>query len=528
MKIELLKEPLIEFGNDFLSDDPKLGLSIGGFFSSTNKGHRSEIHLGMIGTNENLEQAIDWIKQFESPIESIASKSKNKKKYNTRIENGEVIDYTDEESWLFAEEFEAEKESEDEISEPINKLLNPDFIGFNEETNLKCCFVNDDTNNKSVKFATLNEILKNTDYNNFDKAVKICDLYIKAYEDLLVNNISTKPDICIIVIPSNVFKKLSSIKYNKKGQNFNLRRYLKAQLLIYSSKIPVQIILEDTLTKKKKSLQDMSMQAWNFIVSSYYKNNCTPWTLTLKDKDTCFIGISFHKVLNEDSNLIRSSIAQAFNYEGKGIVFIGKPFEWDMDKMDTPAPHLSYSYAMEMIVKVIKQYKKINRNQAPARVVVHKTTDFWNTAINKDYAEVEGLKDGIRDFLGEDVEIDLVTIKNSSIKLFRERGKYPVMRGTLIHQDRATGILYTTGYIPYYETYPGLYVPHPLEVSIYEGESTLRTVCEEILALTKLNFNNCNYYDSYPITIRFSQKVGEIVQYSDNSENLPNQYYYYM
>jgi hypothetical protein len=527
MKIELLKEPLIEFGNDFLSDDPKMGLSIGGFFASTNKGHRSEIHLGVIGTKENIEQALDWINQFNLPIESVASVTK--KKNNSEIDDGEVKDYDDEESWLFAVEDEEDNEDEQEIgkSSTINKLLNPDFIGFNKNTSLNCCFENDEVNNKAVKSVKINEILQDSDLKNFDKAIRICDLYIEAYENLLENNISTKPNICLLVIPSNVFKKLSSIPYTN-GLYFNLRRYLKAQLLRYKDKIPVQIILEDTLTKKKKSMQDMSMQAWNFIVSSYYKNNCTPWTLTLKDKNTCFIGISFHKVLTEGANLIRSSIAQAFNYEGKGIVFIGKTFEWDINKMNTPAPHLSYEYAKEMVAKVIEQYKKINKNQSPTRVVIHKTTDYWNATINKDYAEVEGLKDGIRDYLGDEVEIDLVTIKSSPIKLFREKGIYPVMRGTLVHQDRATGILYTTGYIPYYETFPGLYVPHPIEVSIYEGETTLRNVCEEVLALTKLNFNNCNYYDSLPITIRFAQKVGEIIQYSDNTEELPNQYYYYM
>ena len=32
MKIELLEEPTLEFGNDFICDDPKIGISIGGFF----------------------------------------------------------------------------------------------------------------------------------------------------------------------------------------------------------------------------------------------------------------------------------------------------------------------------------------------------------------------------------------------------------------------------------------------------------------------------------------------------------------
>lgn len=60
------------------------------------------------------------------------------------------------------------------------------------------------------------------------------------------------------------------------------------------------------------------------------------------------------------------------------------------------------------------------------------------------------------------------------------------------------------------------------------GESTLRQVCEEILALSKLNFNNCNYYSSLPITLTFSQKVGEVIQYIPEDIEPPNRYYYYM
>jgi hypothetical protein len=270
------------------------------------------------------------------------------------------------------------------------------------------------------------------------------------------------------------------------------------------------------------------MQAWNFCVANYYKNTGTPWTLSLKDKNSCFIGISFHKVLSSDSNVMRSSVAQAFNYEGKGIIFVGDQFEWDSKKTNTPAPHLNYEYAKNLIANVIQEYKLYNKNLAPTRIVIHKTTDFWDSKINSDYAEVEGLKDGIRSVLGNDVEIDLVAIKSANIKLLRKQGNYPVIRGTLLHVDEATGVLYTTGYIPYYETFPSSHIPHPLEINIYEAESTLKKISGEILALTKMNFNNCNYYNSLPITIQFAQKVGEIIQYMEEGTTPPNKYFFYM
>lgn len=530
----LLKEPKLEFGGDLLTDDPKLGISVGGFFSTTSQTHRSELHYAIIGTNNNIEAAKLWLVQFNERIE--ASDEKVKLKHQSKIEDGQVIDYDDDESLLFSSDFQPESSNIDnDISDETtpdeeatikNKRLNPDFPGFSKESIFNSSFINDDTNNHTVHSQKIKEILDDQDLTNFDKSVRICDLYIAKYKVLIDTSLS-KPSLCFIIIPAEVFKRLSSIPY-RNNLHFNLRRYLKAQLIAIAGAIPVQIILEDTILGTKKSLQDLSMQAWNFVVANYYKSGATPWTLTMKDKHTCFIGVSFHKVHNSENNLVRSSIAQAFNFEGKGIVFIGKPFEWDVKKMNTPAPHLTYEYAKNLISQVIEEYKIFNRNILPNRVVIHKTTDFWNSAINSDYAEVEGLKDGIRHVLGEEIIIDLVTIKSSPVKLLRRDGKYPVIRGTMLPLDQQTGVLYTTGYIPYYETFLGVHIPHPLDVSIYEGESTLRNVCDEIMALTKLNFNNCNYYDSLPITIRFAQKVGEIIQYADENAKLPNKYYFYM
>ncbi|MEP2669087.1 MAG: hypothetical protein ABJH04_08835 [Cyclobacteriaceae bacterium] len=535
---ELLREPLLEFGEEFLSSDPKSGIARSGFFSLSNNQHRSEIHYAIIGTNTQIERTKEWIDQFEQYIQAEVEYSEEEledDKKNVEIVDGEVVE---------AEFDDIEEEVTDSqlnsifgniLSQPtlpanqkptfeVNKRMNPDFPGFEADSAFKCKFFNDESNNKSIKELAIKAILE-SDSTKLDKALQITDLYIRAYERILEDSVS-KPNICIIVVPSEVFKKLSSIKYSN-GKYFNLRRYLKSQLIILARAIPVQILLEDTIKGTKKSLQDKSMQAWNFVTANYYKNGGIPWTLTLKDKTTCFIGISFHRVQDTEKNLLRSSIAQAFNYEGKGIIFIGKQFEWDSDETNTPAPHLTHSYAEELIQNILAEYKKYNKI-SPARVVIHKTTDFWDASIHNEYAEAEGFRYGITKALGEEVEIDLVTIKSSKIKLLRGKGKYPVLRGTLMKLSEKYGLLYTTGYIPYFESFPGVHVPHGLEVSIYEGDSTIRKVCDEIMALTKLNFNNCSYYDSLPITIRFAQRVGEIIQYMPDGVSPPNKYYYYM
>jgi len=540
MKVELLKEPFLEYGNDLISDDPKMGISAAGFFSLSNNTHRSELHYAIIGTSNNVESVKQWVAQFENPIEATSDSVTIVE--DADIIDGEVIDNiidAEDDGTLFQElalqshelvKLEVQQILDEEAGETsystVNKRLNPDFPGFNENHPFFCKFVNDEANNILILESKIREIMDNLETNTFDKLVHICDLYIEAYK-FLINKSVSKAEVCFIAIPTKIVKRLGSIPF-KGSRFFNLRRYLKAQLITLRDAIPVQIILEDTFMGTRRSIQDLSMQAWNFCVANYYKNTGTPWTLSLKDKNSCFIGISFHKVLSSESNAMRSSVAQAFNYEGKGIIFVGDQFEWDAKSMDTPAPHLKYEYAKKLIENVIHEYQLYNKNLSPNRIVIHKTTDFWDSKTNPDYAEVEGLKDGIRQILGNNVIIDLVCVKSAEIKLLRKQGNYPVIRGTLLHIDEVTGILYTTGYIPYFETFPGLHIPRPLEIGIYEAESTLKKISEEILALTKMNFNNCNYYNSLPITIQFAQKVGEIIQYMDEGTTPPNKYFFYM
>ena len=39
----------------------------------------------------------------------------------------------------------------------------------------------------------------------------------------------------------------------------------------------------------------------------------------------------------------------------------------------------------------------------------------------------------------------------------------------------------------------------------------IKTVMRDILALTKLNYNACLYGDGLPVTLRFSDKIGDIL-----------------
>ncbi len=50
-----------------------------------------------------------------------------------------------------------------------------------------------------------------------------------------------------------------------------------------------------------------------------------------------------------------------------------------------------------------------------------------------------------------------------------------------------------------------------MRIDIQHGEVELEQVARDVFALTKLNYNACRSGDSEPVTIGFSDAVGEIL-----------------
>lgn len=120
---------------------------------------------------------------------------------------------------------------------------------------------------------------------------------------------------------------------------------------------------------------------------------------------------------------------------------------------------------------------------------------------------------------------DFVTILDTNFRLFR-KGAYPPLRGTSIELDDTTTLLYTRGSVRYYKTYPGAYIPQPLEIRVVESDESQETICGEILALSKMNWNNTQFDGKYPITLSCAKKVGQIMKYVSGEPQ--RRYSYYM
>jgi hypothetical protein len=114
-------------------------------------------------------------------------------------------------------------------------------------------------------------------------------------------------------------------------------------------------------------------------------------------------------------------------------------------------------------------------------------------------------------------------------KLFRD-GDYPGLRGTALLLDNRNANLWTTGYVPQLDTYIGPETPNPLFITILRssgGLPDMSTVLKDIMGLTKINYNSCNFNDGPPVTVRFAKMVGEVLTQGSakGADRQPFKYY---
>lgn len=278
---------------------------------------------------------------------------------------------------------------------------------------------------------------------------------------------------------------------------------------------PLQLMRELSLESNPKTQQDDATKAWNFCTALYYKANQTvPWKLptNINRPSICFVGIGFYR--SRDRGVLNTSLAQIFDELGNGVILRGTPV--DIDKNDRQ-PHLTTKQARDLLQRALAEYE-VALGHSPGRLVMHKTSNYIAS-------ELEGFREATDEQRVRNV--DFVTILDTDMRLFRD-GIYPPYRGTHVELDDTTHLLYTRGAVRYYRTYPGPYIPQPLEVRIVESDESPSVICQEILGLTKMNWNNTQFDGKYPITIECARKVGQIMKYLSEHDQPQIRYSFYM
>jgi hypothetical protein len=214
----------------------------------------------------------------------------------------------------------------------------------------------------------------------------------------------------------------------------------------------------------------------------------------------CYLGVVFKRLAKSQGNKNACCGAQMFLEDGLGMVFKGALGPWYSEV--SGQCHLDKAEAKKLLERAIASYAADHDEKPPKQIFVH-----GSAAFNDD--EWAGFKEAAE---AAGTEVVAVRIKKSggNLKLFTQ-GTGAVMRGTAIVLSERKAILFTSGFVPRLNTYPGWNVPNPLEVDICNGEADIEVVLQDILRLSKLNYNSCKFGDGFPITLKFASTVGDIL-----------------
>jgi hypothetical protein len=480
--IEILPEPVLNFRYGQAMVDPRDGLSIFGPFDTDASSHPRSIVYGVIGTGRGIDAFKGFTRALTGPVTT------DVKAYDFK-------------NW-------------------------PHFPGF--EAAYSCRFPDCPAFEHTIQEASLCAQVKEIDPHK--RAARLVEMYLEGLDIAARRDENVALIFC--VVPDAIWKAcrpLSHIedgtgdkisakerKLRRAGKDFfgsydpedymrsvDFRRQLKARAMAHG--IPLQIIKEstlnlhpgeDTATSKESP---RSAVAWFLSTAVYYKAGGKPWRLGTARDGVCYVGIVFRRSEQmSDSSRTACCAAQMFLDTGDGVVFKGEFGPWYSP--ESHEFHLDSDTATALLRGVLATYNNLGGKDIK-EVFLHSRSPISKEEYNA-YLKA----------CPSHVTLSAIQVRRveDELRLFRP-GCMPVLRGTCLPVSQTKCYLWTTGFKPRLETYDGFEVPVPLSIELQHGHASLTQVSRDILGLTKLNYNTCRLGEAQPVTVGFSDKVGEIL-----------------
>lgn len=492
LPVEHFFEPPLEFAYGQKTAHPKDGLFLYGPHERSKK--TKEIRVGVIGTQDGIKYFRTWGERIKRRVE-VPPPGKGEKANRLHLANFPGLEET------------------------LGITFNPD----------EC----------SAYALDIKDIDRASRILNLHEAVsKVVGLYVEKARKH-VRNDERAIDVWVLVVPEIVFERCRPGSKRaglpmEKG-DFSKRQKKKVALPLFSGVInqeaedifedapdfhrqvkaeflsiaPTQLLRETTIApdefKNKagyplRKTQDAATVAWNLATGLYYKTQPKPpWKLAEVRSRVCYLGLVY-KNLPNDPNGHACCAAQMFLNEGDGVVFRGANGPWKTGDYEY---HLKRDAAKNLMTMVLETYSD-NHDGPPSELFIHGQTYFndeeWQAFVDAAPSTTNVVGVRIRTTSGE-------------TKLFRD-GDYPVLRGTALLLDDRNAYLWTNGYVPQLDTYIGPETPNPLNITVLRSKNEMpdiKTVLSDIMGLTKINYNSCNFNDGLPVTVRFAKMVGEVL-----------------
>ena len=487
----VLDEPLLEFAGGGRDTDPRTGIELYGPADLSARTAPRAINVALVGDEASVTLAQQWLDRCRGPIEA---------------------------------------------QEARRQGLHPKWPGFSANSSFRSELVFDSRHRRALSRRELRKLDDRSPEHVVPEAV---DLFLAELEALTEQD---QPDVVLCCIPDAVLDaeaaggrddvpadavrdeepdgdKSDADEFSASPAFHDLlkaramRFRVPLQLLRPSTFDPTQARKQRRRTHLPQQRQDDATVAWNVLTAMYYKAGGTPWRMTREsdDLEVCFVGVAFFRTA--DGEHIHTSVAQVFNQRGDGVIVRGGPATRSMEDRQL---HVSRDDAEALLRDAMEAFKREHKH-LPARVVVHKTSPF-------DEHESEGMLAAAN---ASELDCELVWVTESPVRLFRH-ATLPPLRGTLLELARDDFVLYTRGSVEQYGCYPGSYIPRPLALRMQHVERDGRSLAEEFLQLSKMNWNSTAFDGRLPVSLRTARQVGNIIKHLGPNEPVERRYSHYM
>lgn len=337
---------------------------------------------------------------------------------------------------------------------------------------------------------------------NLDKRAGSIELSRIINQSISTLDAAFKPHVIIIYIPTR-WKIWTGFEAD--DEYFDLHDFVKAYCV--QRGIATQFLEQETITK------EYQCRIWWWLsLALYAKSMRTPWVLDSLDPDTAFIGLGFsiHRKAEKGKHVVLGC-SHLYNARGEGLQF-------RLSKIENPVivnenPFMSYEDARRVGENIRNLFYE-SRMKLPNRVVIHKQTYF-----RKD--EQKGLQEGLSGVANVDMlEINVDSGLRYVASVPKQGGgfdedNYPIRRGTTVQLDAYTALLWVHGVTDAVKSgwkyYQGKRrIPAPLVLRRHTGGSNLSAVAQEILGLSKMDWNSGDLYSKLPATVYSSKQIARI------------------
>lgn len=288
--------------------------------------------------------------------------------------------------------------------------------------------------------------------------------------------------------------------------------------------MPTQIVRDD----RALVYRDRASVRWRLAIALYTKVGGTPWALDGFDAGTAFIGIGYalRSPGSQGGKRFVSACSQLFDNSGRGPMFI--IYEPEDARFEGDNPFLTRADLRRIMARSLTLYQQMHQGGVPKRVVVHKLSEFKREEVN-----------GCYDAFGDAIDLQMVQVIDSSpwrgVKLEAKSSAaaYPCERGSALQIGSREMLVWTQGTAqPSVSTgkffKEGKGIPHPLLLRRFSGRGSIDEIAREVLALTKMNWNNDALYDTHPVTVRFAQQLARTVKHVPSLEPIPFEHRMFM